>query len=106
MFKSIVDETILMKSAQIKDIIPRIPDELDTIDRCMQNVKDLIRPHTTLNRACDGYPVLSQDFEVYKRMLHYQRDQLCDVLEQDLLFWKDKEQTTAKVKTDIFMLEA
>ena len=104
--RPLLDEAILQKSAQIKDIIPRILDELDKIDRSMQNVKDLIRPHTTLNRACDGFPVLSQDFDVYKRMLHYQRDQLCDLLEQDLIFWKEKEKETAKFKTDIFMLEA
>ena len=96
---------IIQKSAQVKDLMPRILEELDKIDQSMQNVKDLIRPHTTVNRACDGYPILSQDFEVYKNMLQYQREQLYEVLTQDLVFWQQKEKETDQAKTELFIQE-
>ena len=68
--------------------MPRVITELDTIDQSIQTVKDLIRPLTALGKT--GDPVLSQDFSVYKSLLSYKRDHLCQTLEQDLLFWRDK----------------
>jgi hypothetical protein len=32
-------------------------------------------------------PLFSRDFAVYKNCLQYQRDKLCDLLEEDLKFW-------------------
>ena len=84
-----MDETVSQKVALIEDLVPRVLAELDTIDKSIKTVKDLIRPLTAaFNRTCD--PVLSQDFAVYKSLLSYKREQLCQILEQDLLFWRDK----------------
>ena len=95
------DDNIFQKHAIIESLVPEILHQLNQIDTCMENVRALIRPHTTRNRTCDGYPVFTQDFDVYKQFLDYQRAQLCQVLEQDLVFWTEKKQETNRVKSDL-----
>ena len=75
--------------------------ELDRIDGAMQRVRDLIRPHTSLNRAGDGLPLFSRDFSVYRDCLQYERDYLCTLLEQDLLFWTQKCEETSNAKVEL-----
>ena len=68
------EDLVAEKYALMEALVPKILHELDMIDQCMQNVRDLIRPHTTLNRSGDiNFPLFSEDFDSYKQCLEYKR---------------------------------
>ena len=58
-------------------LAPQILEELDTIDYHMQRLKDLIRPHTSVNKTPGSIPLFSETFERYRECLMYSRTKLC-----------------------------
>jgi len=56
----------------LEQLAPLVVHELNKIDASMQRVKDLIRPHTSINRgSSDSLPLFSKDFASYKNCLEY-----------------------------------
>lgn len=77
----------------MQQLAPQILYELNQVDKHMQNVRDLIRPHTSMNKTKQA--LFSEPFDVYKECLTYQRQKLCQLLERDRLRWEEQASKTA-----------
>lgn len=82
------DGYVLEQVARLEDLAPQILAELNTIDRHMVRVRDLIKSHTSLNTDVGEFPLFSQPYEIYKDCMRYARFQLCELLEKDRLYWE------------------
>ena len=91
-------EVALQKHATLNEMAPQVVAELDKIDESMRRIREIIRPNTSLNRGGDKMPALSREFEEYKACLHYEREKLCRMLEQDLMFWTEQLARTQIIK--------
>ena len=92
------EHMIMDKLSVVEELAPLVITELNAIDTSMQRVLDLIRPHTSMNRAANTLPLFRQTFDVYKQCLQYKRVKLCQMLEQDKIFWEEKAEQCAKAK--------
>ena len=55
----------------MNEMAPLVVAELDQIDEGMLRIRELIRPHTSINRGGDKVPALSREFAEYKECLNY-----------------------------------
>ena len=98
--QEITQALVELRHDTMKNLLPQILAQVEIINTAMQDLKNLIRPHTGLNRANDDYPLFSQDFEVYKQCLQYKSTELMELIQDDVTFWDALKKKTQQFKPD------